>query len=89
MLGLSLPHLIILALVVLVLFGRGRVSDLMGDFGKGIKSFKEGMADETTNRPVTPPPSQIAAAPAEGAPAVQPAAQPAAAPGETTPTGHS
>ena len=31
---------------------------MMGDFGKGIKSFKEGMADET-NRPVTPPPSQI------------------------------
>ena len=82
MLGLSLPHLIILALVVLVLFGRGRVSDLMGDFGKGIKSFKEGMADETTNRPVTPPPSQIAAAPP-----VDTAAQPAPAPGETTPTG--
>ena len=56
--GLSLPHLIVLALVVLVLFGRGRISDMMGDFGKGIKSFKEGMADET-NRPVTPPPSQI------------------------------
>jgi sec-independent protein translocase protein TatA len=62
MMGLSLPHLIILALVVLVLFGRGRISEMMGDFGKGIKSFKEGMADETTNRPVTPP-SQIAAAP--------------------------
>lgn len=61
--GLSLPHLIILALVVLVLFGRGRVSDLMGDFGKGIKSFKDGMADETTNRPVTPPPAQIPAQP--------------------------
>lgn len=58
--GLSLPHLVILALVVLVLFGRGRISEMMGDFGKGIKSFKEGMADETTNRPVTPPPSQIA-----------------------------
>ena len=86
MMGLSLPHLIILALVVLVLFGRGRVSDLMGDFGKGIKSFKEGMADETTNRPVTPPPSQIAAAPP-----AEPAAQPASAPasGETTPTGQS
>jgi sec-independent protein translocase protein TatA len=56
--GLSLPHLIIVALVVLVLFGRGRISDMMGDFGKGIKSFKEGMADET-NRPITPPPSQI------------------------------
>ncbi len=53
--GLSLPHLVILALVVLVLFGRGRISEMMGDFGKGIKSFKEGMSDETTNRPVTPP----------------------------------
>jgi sec-independent protein translocase protein TatA len=58
--GLSLPHLIILALVVLVLFGRGRISEMMGDFGKGIKSFKEGMNEET-NRPVTPPPSQIQA----------------------------
>jgi len=84
MMGLSLPHLIVLALVVLVLFGRGRVSDLMGDFGKGIKSFKEGMADETTNRPVTPPPSQIAAAPAE-----PPAVAPTSATGETTPTGQS
>ncbi len=88
MMGLSLPHLIILALVVLVLFGRGRVSDLMGDFGKGIKSFKEGMADETTNRPVTPPPSQIAAAPpAEPAAQAAPASAPAS--GETTPTGQS
>jgi sec-independent protein translocase protein TatA len=52
--GLSLPHLVILALVVLVLFGRGRISEMMGDFGKGIKSFKEGMSEET-NRPVTPP----------------------------------
>jgi sec-independent protein translocase protein TatA len=57
--GLSLPHLIILALVVLVLFGRGRISEMMGDFGKGIKSFKEGMNDETTNRPVTPPSSVV------------------------------
>jgi sec-independent protein translocase protein TatA len=53
--GLSLPHLIILALVVLVLFGRGRISEMMGDFGKGIKSFKEGMADESTSPPVVPP----------------------------------
>jgi sec-independent protein translocase protein TatA len=58
--GLSLPHLIILALVILVLFGRGRISEMMGDFGKGIKSFKTGMSEETTDRPVTPPPSQIA-----------------------------
>jgi sec-independent protein translocase protein TatA len=57
--GLSLPHLIVLALVVLVLFGRGRISEMMGDFGKGIKSFKKGMAEETTERPITPPPAQI------------------------------
>jgi len=56
--GLSLPHLIILALVVLILFGRGRISDMMGDFGKGIKEFKKGMTDET-DRPVPPPPAQL------------------------------
>ncbi len=77
--GLSLPHLIILALVVLVLFGRGRISEMMGDFGKGIKSFKEGMADETTNRPVTPPPS--------AAPPVQITPPPAEVPVATVPSG--
>lgn len=60
--GLSLPHLLILALVVLVLFGRGRISEMMGDFGKGIKSFKSGMSEET-DHPATPPPAQIAAPP--------------------------
>ena len=60
MLGLSFPHLAILGAVVLVLFGRGRISETMGDFGKGIKSFKQGMTDE-----VTPPPAQIPAPPAE------------------------
>jgi sec-independent protein translocase protein TatA len=58
MMGLSLPHLLIVALVVLVLFGRGRISEMMGDFGKGIKSFKQGMADED-NKPASPPPAQI------------------------------
>ncbi|MDP9057386.1 MAG: twin-arginine translocase TatA/TatE family subunit [Pseudomonadota bacterium] len=60
MFELSLPKLVLIALVVLVLFGRGKVADLMGEFGKGVKSFKQGMADETTSQPVTPPPSQIA-----------------------------
>ena len=54
----SLVHWIIVALVVLVLFGRGRISEVMGDFGKGIKSFKQGMSEEA-NPPVTPPPAQI------------------------------
>ena len=61
--GLSLPHLLIVALVVLVLFGRGRISEMMGDFGKGIKSFKAGMNEET-DRPAVAPPAQIAAPPA-------------------------
>ncbi len=44
--GLSLPHILLLALVVLLLFGGGRISGLMGDVAKGIKSFKKGMAED-------------------------------------------
>jgi len=36
---------LILAVVVLVLFGRGKISSMMGDVGKGISSFKKGMSD--------------------------------------------
>lgn len=52
--GFSLWHWLIVLLVVLILFGRGRVSEIMGDFGKGIKSFKKGLADE--DQPAAPPP---------------------------------
>jgi sec-independent protein translocase protein TatA len=57
----SLWHWIVVLLIVLVLFGRGRVSEIMGDFGKGIKSFKSGMNDETSGKAdtATPPPAQI------------------------------
>ena len=42
----SIWHILILAAIALVLFGgRGKVSDLMGDFGKGINSFKKGLAE--------------------------------------------
>ena len=42
----SIWHLLILAAIALVLFGgRGKVSDLMGDFGKGISSFKKGLTE--------------------------------------------
>lgn len=79
--GLSLPHLLILALVVLVLFGRGRISEMMGDFGKGIKSFKAGINEEI-DRPVTAPPAQIAAMPPAASPA--PHHQRVATPSEDT-----
>ena len=45
--SLSIWHILILALIALVLFGgRGKVSDLMGDFGRGINSFKKGLNDK-------------------------------------------
>ena len=73
--GLSLPHLIVLALVVLLLFGRGKISELMGDFGKGIKSFKQGINEEA-DRPVTPPTAQIPVQPVIQQAPVQPAPVP-------------
>ena len=66
MFGLSPAHLIFFAIVVLILFGRGRISEFMGDFGKGIKSFKQGIADEE-NKPASPPPARIPAQPADSA----------------------
>ncbi|WP_176596296.1 MULTISPECIES: twin-arginine translocase TatA/TatE family subunit [Sphingobium] len=42
----SLMHWVIVLLVVMLLFGGGRISGLMGDVAKGIKSFKKGMADD-------------------------------------------
>ena len=66
--GLSIWQLLIVALVIIVLFGRGRIAEMMGDFGKGIKSFKQGMADEET-KPAAPP-AQIPA-PSENAAATE------------------
>ena len=59
----SLWHWIIVLLVVLVLFGRGRVSEIMGDFGKGIKSFKQGLNDEPAAGQPTAPTAQIPSTP--------------------------
>jgi sec-independent protein translocase protein TatA len=42
----SIWHWLIVLLIVLVLFGRGRIAEIMGDFGKGIKSFKSGMNED-------------------------------------------
>ena len=41
-------QLVIIAILILVLFGRGKISEMMGDFGKGIKSFKQGMNEDDT-----------------------------------------
>lgn len=44
----SVWHWLIVLVIVLVLFGRGKIPELMGDVAKGIKSFKKGMSDEDT-----------------------------------------
>jgi sec-independent protein translocase protein TatA len=42
----SIWHWLVVLLVVLLLFGSGKISSLMGDLAKGIKAFKKGMADD-------------------------------------------
>jgi sec-independent protein translocase protein TatA len=44
--SLSIWHWIVVIAVVLLLFGRGKISDLMGDVAQGIKAFKKGMKDD-------------------------------------------
>ena len=80
--GFSLWHWLIVGLVILLLFGKGRFSDMMGDVAKGLKSFKKGMSEDeeaeqrrltaersATAQPVAPPQQ---AAPVEPAPAPTP-----------------
>ncbi len=54
--GLSIWHWLIVGVIILLLFGKGRFSDMMGDVAKGLKSFKKGMAEDDdvpAQRPAT------------------------------------
>ena len=42
----GLFQILVIAFVVLLLFGRGRISDLLGDVGKGVTNFREGLAED-------------------------------------------
>ena len=44
--SMSIWHWLVVAVIVLLLFGRGKIPELMGDVAKGIKSFKKGMKDD-------------------------------------------
>jgi sec-independent protein translocase protein TatA len=44
--GLSWSHILIVLVLFVLLFGRGKISELMGDVAQGIKSFKKGMAED-------------------------------------------
>ena len=57
----SIWHWLVVGLLVMLLFGKGRFSDMMGDVAKGIKSFKKGMAEDEDAKPaprIEPPTSQ-------------------------------
>ena len=52
--SLSIWHWIVVIAVVLLLFGRGKISELMGDVAQGIKAFKKGMSDDETAKAEPP-----------------------------------
>ena len=56
--SLSIWHWIVVIVVVLLLFGRGKISDLMGDVAQGIKAFKKGMSEEEKTADSTPEPTK-------------------------------
>ncbi len=73
--AMSLWHWLLVILVVMLLFGGTRLSSVMGDFAKGIKSFKKGLADDDTQ--AAAPTGTVNADPAKLTPPQAPA-QPAA-----------
>jgi sec-independent protein translocase protein TatA len=44
--GFSIWHWLVVGIIILLLFGKGRFSEMMGDVAKGIKSFKKGMTED-------------------------------------------
>jgi sec-independent protein translocase protein TatA len=74
-------QILIIALVILVLFGRGRISEMMGDFGKGVKSFRKGLNDDDD---AAKPSQRIEGPSHEAKPASQAAADPQPAPDKTS-----
>ena len=61
--SLSIWHWLVVIVVVMLLFGRGKISDLMGDVAQGIKAFKKGMADDDKVAEKTEPLKSIDNAP--------------------------
>lgn len=55
----SLLHWMVVLLIVLLLFGAGKLPHVMGDFAKGIKAFKSGMKDNSSDDDLAPPQQQV------------------------------
>jgi sec-independent protein translocase protein TatA len=80
--GLSIWHWLVVGVIILLLFGKGRFSEMMGDVAKGLKSFKKGMSEDeeaaAAAKAAEPPrrlsdSSTVEAAPAERARDSEPA----------------
>ena len=52
--GVSIWHWVVVGVIVMLLFGRGKISELMGDMAKGIKAFKKGMSDDEAAASTSP-----------------------------------
>lgn len=61
--GLSWSHILIVLVLFVLLFGRGKISEIMGDVAKGIKSFKKGLAEDDEAAKKEEPPKAVEAAP--------------------------
>jgi sec-independent protein translocase protein TatA len=48
--GLGVPELVIILVVVIILFGAGRISKIAGEMGSGIKAFRKGLQDEDKDK---------------------------------------
>jgi sec-independent protein translocase protein TatA len=70
--SMSIWHWLVVAVIVLLLFGRGKIPELMGDVAKGIKSFKAGMKDEDAAK-ADEPAKEIEAKATETVKAAEPA----------------
>lgn len=62
--SMSLVHWLVVAVIVILLFGGSRFSNMMGDVAKGIKNFKKGMSEDDEAKPATRIEAQKAAEPA-------------------------
>ena len=60
--GLGLTEMVILLIVVLIFFGAGKLPTVMGDLGKGIRSFKQGLQGDADESGSTPEPDRLASA---------------------------
>jgi sec-independent protein translocase protein TatA len=52
-------QIVVVILLIVLLFGRGKISEVMGDFAKGIKSFKKGLSDDQEEKTVAEDPKSI------------------------------